>query len=96
MSTATATAAGNAGHSHIARCREALNLDTDPAANAWLQMRPIDRVFLLIGAELPQRWQERCWSDFTSPERHRIISAAPRVAEWAGRMARAFAGEVMQ
>lgn len=96
MNTATATAAGTAGHSRIARCREALHLDTDPAANAWGRMRPVDRVFLLIGAELPQRWQQRRWSDFTPPERHRIISAAPRVAEWAGRMARAFAGEVMQ
>ena len=80
----------------LARCRQILNLDTDPAAIAWNQMRRSDRVFLLIGAELPQRWQERRWSDFSAPDRYRIAAAAPRVAEWAGRMARAFAGQVLQ
>lgn len=80
----------------LARCRQILNMDTDPAAIAWNQMRRSDRVFLLIGAELPQRWQERRWSDFSAPDRHRIVAAAPRVAEWAGRMARAFAGQVLQ
>ena len=96
MTTANATTAGTAGQAHLARCRAILCMDTDPAAIAWGQMRPADRVFLLIGAGLPQRWQQRRWADFTAPERHRIVSAAPRVAEWAGRMARAFAGEVMQ
>lgn len=94
--TVTATTSGSAGLSRVARCRAILSMDNDPAAIAWGRIRPIDRIFLLIGAELPQRWQERRWADFTPPERHRIISAAPRVAEWAGRMARAFAGEVTQ
>jgi hypothetical protein len=96
MTTATATPSGSAARASLARCRQILNMETDPAAIAWGGMRPVDRVFLLIGAELPQRWQQRHWADLSAADRHRITAAAPRVAAWAGRIARAFAGEVLQ
>lgn len=92
---ATSTAA-HAGLAHIARCREILNMTADPAAIAWNQMRRTDRAFLLLGAGLPKHWHDRQWTALSSVDRHRIMTAAPRVADWAARMARAFAGEVVQ
>lgn len=95
--TATATcAASGVGLAHLAQCRQILNMTADPAAIAWNQMRRTDRAFLLLGAGLPKHWHDRQWTALSSVDRHRIMTAAPRVAEWAARMVRAFAGEVMQ
>lgn len=96
MTTATATTSGSAARASLARCRQILNMDTDPAAIAWNQMRRTDRTFLLLGAGLPKHWHDRQWTALSSVDRHRIMTAAPRVAEWAARMVQAFAGEVSQ
>ena len=80
----------------LTQCRALFNIESDPAARAWGHMSKVDRLFLLVGAELPQRYQVRTWSQLTEPERHRIRAAARRVEQWAGRMVRAFAGESLQ
>lgn len=86
----------DAVRANIARCRAILNIETDPAAVAWSGMRPIDRGFLLVAAELPQRWQLRAWKEFTHAERIRIQSAAHRVETWASRMVIALDGRAAQ
>jgi hypothetical protein len=96
MNAAANITAPESARANIARCRAILNIETDPAAVAWSHMRPIDRGFLLVAAELPQRWQLRAWKDFDPTERSRIQLAAHRVRDWAGRMAIALDGRDMQ
>lgn len=96
MTVAATYPTPDAVRANLARCRAILNIETDPAAVAWSGMRPIDRGFLLVAAELPQRWQLRAWHDFSLVERHRIQSAAHRVEEWAGCMASTLDGRAAQ